>query len=186
MISIIQLWLPILCSGVAVFLLSSLVHMLFKWHNSDFKPLANEDEVRAAIRRSNPAAGQYVVPYCADMKAMQASEFQQKYRDGPVGLIVLKTPGVPSMARPLMLWFLYTLAIGFFAGYLAAATLPSGSGFVSVCRLVATVAFLAYVGGSVQSGIWMGKPWRSVAKDFLDSALYAAATGLVFAALWPR
>ena len=43
-----SLWLPILLSAVAVFVASSLIHMLFKWHNRDYRKLPNEDAVRAA------------------------------------------------------------------------------------------------------------------------------------------
>lgn len=186
MISLVQLWLPILGSAIAVFVLSSLVHMVFKWHNSDYLALANEGEVAAAIRKSNPAPGQYILPHCVDMKAMKAPEFQQKFRDGPVGMLVLKAPGAPNMGRALTQWFLYTLVIGVFAGYVASRTLPAGTAFASVFRLIATVAFLTYVGGSVQQGIWMGKPWRSVAKEGLDGLLNAAATGTVFGCLWPQ
>ena len=45
--------------------------MVFKWHNSDYRKLANEDEVRAAIRSASPAPGQYIIPYCADPKDVQ-------------------------------------------------------------------------------------------------------------------
>jgi hypothetical protein len=49
-VSLAQLWLPILLSAVCVFAASSLIHMVVKWHASDYNPLSNEDEVRAAIR----------------------------------------------------------------------------------------------------------------------------------------
>ena len=186
MITVSQLWLPIICSSVAVFVLSSLVHMVLKWHNTDYRKLTNEDEVRAAIQRTDPAPGQYVVPHYGDMKAMQTAEAQQRYKDGPVGFVVLRARGVPNMGQSLALWFLYSAAIAIFAGYLASRSLPPTSTFAGVFRMVATITFLAYGGGSVQSGIWMGKPWGSVAKDLLDAAIYAAATGAVFGALWPH
>ena len=89
MLSLASLWLPILLAAVAVFFTSSLVHMVFKWHNADYRPLANEDEVREVIRRSNPTPGQYVVPYCVDGKDMQKPGVQQKFIDGPVGFLLL-------------------------------------------------------------------------------------------------
>ena len=186
MVTLMQLWIPILGSAVAIFVLSSLIHMVFKWHNSDYRPFANEDEVAAAIRKSNPSPGQYFLPHSTDMKAMKTPEFQQKYRSGPVAFLLLKAPGEFNMGRPLVLWFLYTFGVGIFVGYLASRTLPHGTDFASVFRLVATIAFMTYVGGSVQNGIWMGKPWASVAKDLLDGAIYGAATGAVFGCLWPQ
>jgi len=62
MISLPQLWLPILVSAVLVFVASSLIHMVVKWHNSDYLTLSNEDEVRAAIRKTNPAPGSICSP----------------------------------------------------------------------------------------------------------------------------
>jgi len=186
MVGLSQLWLAILGSSVLVFVLSSIVHMVLKWHNVDYRKFSNEDEVRAAIQRTAPAPGQYVVPHCADMKAMRTPEFQQKFVDGPVGFVVLRARGVPNMGPSLALWFLYSVAIAIFAGYLASRTLPAGAATATVFRLVATVALLAYGGGSVQSGIWMGKPWSSVVKELLDALIYALATGAVFAAAWPH
>ena len=52
--ALLSLWLPILLSAVVVFVISSLIHMVFKWHASDYNALANEDAVRDAIRAGNP------------------------------------------------------------------------------------------------------------------------------------
>jgi hypothetical protein len=90
------------------------------------------------------------------------------------------------MGGTLALWFLFTLAIGVIAAYVAAKTLPPGATFGQVCRVVGTLSFLAYAGGSVTNGIWMGKPWSSVAKDIVDGLIYGALTGAVFGSLWPR
>jgi len=56
-VSFTQLWIPILLSAVCVFIASSLIHMVLKWHASDYSALPNEDEVRAAIRKGTPAPG---------------------------------------------------------------------------------------------------------------------------------
>ena len=103
-------------------------------------------------------------------------------------LLVLLVAGViPNQIwRMLGLWFAYTVAVSLFAAYLGSRSLPAAADGIVVFRLVATVAFLAYAGGAVPNGIWMGKPWRSVAKELLDGLIYAAATGAAFACLWPH
>ena len=186
MVTLAQLWIPILGSAIAVFVLSSLIHMVVKWHNSDYFEFANEGEVRAAIQKSNPAPGQYVLPYCRDPKAMQTPEAQQKFIDGPVGFVMLRPRGAPGMGPMLGQWFAFTAAVAIFAAYLASRTLPAGAAGMAVFRLVATVAFVTYAGGAVPNGIWMGKPRRSVAKELLDGLIYGSATGAVFACLWPH
>jgi hypothetical protein len=184
MISLAQLWLPILLAAALVFAASSLIHMVIKWHAADYRGFANEDEVRAALRPASP--GQYFVPYCSDMKDMQKPEMQQKYQDGPIAVLTLRAPGVPGIGQPLVLWFLLNLAIAVLAGYLASKTLPPGASFLAVCRVVSIVTFLAYACGGLQAAIWMGKPWRSAAKDLLDAFIYGLVSALVFAWLWPR
>ncbi len=52
MVSLAQLWLPILISTVLVFFASALINMVLKfWHTPDYSGFSNEDEVRAAIRK---------------------------------------------------------------------------------------------------------------------------------------
>ncbi len=98
MISLPQLWLPILLSAVLVFVASSLIHMVVKWHNSDYLTLPNEDEVRAAIRKTNPAPGQYLLPRISDMSQLKTPEVQRKFTEGPVGFLALK-PGAGAVVR---------------------------------------------------------------------------------------
>ena len=186
MVSLALLWLPILLAAVLVFAASSLIHMVLKWHNSDYRALPNEEEVRAAIRKGSPAPGQYVIPHCADMKEMGKPEVQQKYKDGPVGFLMLSPNGAPAMGKALVLWFLYSVAVSFMAAYIAAHTLASGTHYLQVFRVVGAVCFLTYAGGSVQMGIWMGKPWRSVVKDLADGLIYGLLSAGAFGWLWPR
>jgi hypothetical protein len=80
MLSLAQLWLPILASAVAVFLASSVVHMLLRWHQSDYLPLKNEDDVRAVLRAGAVGPGQHFIPYCADPKDMGKPEIVQKFK----------------------------------------------------------------------------------------------------------
>jgi len=121
------------------------------------------------------------------MKDLQAPEMQKKFAEGPIAFITVRPPGVPKMGGALGGWFAYVLAVTAIAAYVAHKALtPMGAevSFLQVCRVVSALAFLAYGGGSVQQGIWMGKPWGSVAKDLADAAIYAAITAVVFAYLW--
>jgi len=169
-----QLWLPVLVSAVAVFIASSLIHMVFKWHNSDYRKLSNEDAVRDAIRAGAPAPGQYVLPHCADMKEMQGEAMQRKFIDGP-----------PTMGGSLLQWFIYLLLVAAIAGAMALRVFGVQGSAHGAGHLVGLVSFLTYTGGSVQMGIWMGKPWGAVAKDILDGLIYAIISVLVFTWLWP-
>ena len=180
-----QLWLPILVTAVLVFIASSLIHMVIKWHNSDYKKLSNEDDVRAAIRAGSPVPGQYVLPYCSDMKDMQGEAMQKKFIDGPVGMLTLRKNGPPSMGGSLIQWFIYLLIVAAIAGFIALRIYGVQGEAHRAGHLVGLISFLTYTGGSVQMGIWMGKPWGSVAKDVLDALIYATISAFTFQFLWP-
>lgn len=183
---LLSLWLPILLSAVVVFVISSLIHMVIKWHAPDYRGFANEDAVREVIRAGNPTPGRYVVPHCADMKQMSAETMLKKYREGPVGHIVLAAPGVPNMGKYLGLWFLWSLAIAVVAAFLATRLLGLDPNHArAAAKLVGAVTFIAHGFGTVQESIWMARPWSSSAKYLLDAALYAVGSGGVFLWLWP-
>src|SRR3954469_21395050 len=104
-------WLPVVLSAVLVFISSSIIHMLLKDHNKDYKQTPNEDAVRAAIRAGSPPPAQYIIPYCSDMKDMENPEMQQKYAEGPVAVINLMQPGRPNMGKSLGQWFAFLLVV---------------------------------------------------------------------------
>jgi len=185
MVTLTSLWLPILLSAVGVFVASSLVHMLLRWHNADYRKLPNEDEVRAAIRKGPATPGQYVVPHCLDMKQLQSPEMQQKFVEGPNALLWIRANGKQAMGPMLGQWFALNLLVSFTVAYLAAHTLAAGAAPLQVLRVTASIGFLAYAVGSISDGIWFYKPWRAVGKDLLDALIFGFAGGAVLAWLWP-
>jgi hypothetical protein len=184
MITLGALWLPIIASAVLVFVASSLVHMVFKYHNKDYTKIPNEDAVRAAIRGAKPA--QYIIPYCSDMKDMEKPEMKQKYVEGPIVVMNVMPTGVPKMGKSLVQWFLFVLVVSFFIAYVAAHTIPPGAAYLGVFRVVGAVGFLAYAAGVVPASIWMGKPWAITWKEVFDGLLYGLVTAGTFGWLWPR
>ena len=50
MVSIVSLWMPIVVSGVLVFFISSFIHMVLPYHNTDFRKLPDEDGVFTALQ----------------------------------------------------------------------------------------------------------------------------------------
>ena len=184
--ALLSLWLPILLSAVVVFVISSLVHMVFKWHASDYTAFANEDAVRAAIRAGEPKPGRYVIPHCKEMKDMGSPEMLKKYQEGPVGHFTLGSSCQPNMGKYLGMWFLWTLVISAIAAFLAMRVLGLDHSHArAAAKLIGAVSFIGYGFGTVQESIWMMRPWSGSAKYLLDSALYALGTAFVFYWLWP-
>ena len=184
MVSLGSLWLPILLSAVLVFIASAIIHMVLKYHNRDFSRLPSEDAVRAAMRGSNP--GQFIIPYCPEMKAMETPEMKQKYTEGPVAVLNVMRTGVPSMGKPLTQWFIFTLVVSLFIAYVASHAILAGTPYLQVFRIVGAVGFLAYSASQIQQSIWWGRPWKNTWKDVFDGLVYGLVTAGTFGWLWPR
>jgi hypothetical protein len=186
MVSLAALWLPIVLSGVLVFVLSSIIHMVLGYHRSDYTRLPNEDAVRAAIRSGNPAPAQYIIPYLAGPKEMESPEMKQKLAEGPLGVLNIRPAGAIGMGPSLVQWFVYSLIVSGLVAYVASHALPHGSPYLHVFRIVGAVGFLAYAAGQLPAAIWMGKPWSIAAKEAFDGLLYGLVTAGTFGWLWPR
>jgi len=185
MVPISALWLPIFLSAVIVFFASFVMHMLLKYHNSDYQRLPDEDKVLAALRSAGLKRGLYIFPY-GTHKNMKSPEMQEKYKTGPVGMMTVRLSGTPAMPVFLAQWFVFCLVIGFFVAYLTGRTLAPGTPYLQVHRVAGCTAFMAYGLGNLASGIWKGQPWSMVVKEVIDGLIYGALTGGTFGWLWPR
>jgi hypothetical protein len=179
------LWLPIVLSAVIVFIASSIMHTLLPYHRGDYKQLPDEDKTLTALRSSDLKRDLYVFPFCKpkDMKTPAAIE---KYKQGPVGMMIVFPSGPPVLGKFLGLWFGYCLLISFFVGYLAAHTIVPHADYLLVFRVVGTAAFLTYGLGPLANVIWKGYPWSFVLKEVIDGLIYALLTAGTFGWLWPR
>src|SRR3954451_1315440 len=139
MVSLGSLWLPILISAVLVFLTSSILHMVLRYHQRDYSRLPNEDAVRSAIRSGSPPPAQYLIPYCPSPKDMQTPEMKQKYTEGPVVVMNVLRPGIPGMGKNLIQWFGFLLVVSFCIAYVAAHAIPLGAQYLHVFRIVGSV-----------------------------------------------
>lgn len=183
--TLLALWLPILLSAVVVFVISSILHMVVKWHNSDYNGFANEDDVRAAINAGKPVPGRYVIPFCKEMKEMGSEAMQQKYREGPISHINIGPVGVPAIGKFLGLWFVWSLIVSTVAAYLSARA----CGFshpLAAAKLAGAVVFIGLGFGTITESIWSMRPWSQSVKFLIDAALYGLGAGVVFFYLWPR
>jgi len=186
MVSIGALWLPILLSAVLVFVASSIMHMVFKYHRVDYWRLPDEEAARAVLGKQDLRPGQYVVPHSRDMKEMQQPDMIRKFEEGPVAFVTVLPKGAVRMGKALTLWFLFSVGISVFVAYLSGRVLPAGTEYLQVFRIAGTTAWLGYAGAVVWAAIWKGVPWGSVAKDSFDGLVYALLTAGAFGALWPR
>jgi hypothetical protein len=185
MVPLTALWLPIVLSAVIIFVASSIMHMLLKYHQSDYSQLPDEDKILAALRPANLKRGLYIFPFCTH-KDMKSPALIEKYKQGPVGFLTIVPNGPPALPKFLVQWFVYCLVIGFFVAYLTGRTLPRGTDYLAVFRVAGTAAFLAYGLGQLSNGIWKGQRWSATIKEVLDGLIYGLLTAGTFGWLWPR
>ncbi len=179
-----SLWLPVVASAVAVWIVSAILHMVLKYHRADHRRLPNEDAVAAALR-GTPGPGYYVLPYCADAAEMKSPAMQKRYQEGPIAILAVLRNGPPNMGKSLGLWLLFCFLVSFAAAYVARHTLTFGAGGQEVMRLTGTIAFVGYGFSYFQDVIWKGIPWPNALRGLVDAVVYAVVTGLLFRVLWP-
>ncbi len=186
MVFLTALWIPIVLSAVIVFVASSIIHMVLPYHKSDYRKLPNEDKVLDAMRSETLSPGTYHFPHCADHSQMNAPEFVEKLKRGPVGLLTIMPSGPINMFRHLGLWFDYCLVISLVVAYLTGRTVPVGAPYLTVFRVAGTAAFLGYAASHLSDSIWKGQLWSATFKHVFDGLVYASLTAGVFGWLWPR
>lgn len=177
------LWLPMLLSTVAVFIISSLIWAVIQYHNSDWKRLPDEESARTVLKGAS--IGQYAIPYAADNAAKADEAWQARYKKGPVAMITVVPHGELAMGKQLVQWFAWCLLISIFVGYIAGTTLPAGSEYLKVFQVTSTTAILAFGGGAGMNMIWFGATVSKTVKDLLDALIYGLVTGGIFGSLWP-
>lgn len=176
-----SLWLPIVLSAVAVFIVSSLVHMVLQIHKGDYKKMPNEDGVLDALRKLGVVPGQYMFPHCTSMQDFKKPEVKAKFEQGPMGTLVVRGKDCMNMGRSLGQWFAFCLVVSVFVAYLTRL----GASTHGVFKIATTVAVLGHCFTSVCDSIWKGVAWSTTARFVFDGVLYALVTGATFAWLWP-
>jgi len=185
MVPTLTLWLPILLSAIAVFIASSIIHMVLGYHNSDFNKLPAEDEVMGGLRRFDLAPGDYMMPCPGSKEDRTSPEFIAKMTRGPVVMMTVWKNGPPAMGASLVQWFVFCIVVSAFTAYLAGLALEPGATYLEVFRFAGTAAFAAYALALLEDSIWYNRQWSTTLKNVFDGFVYAAVTAGVFGWLWP-
>ena len=185
MVPIASLLVPTAIAAVAVFVASSILHMVTPWHRNDFGGVADEDGLMGAMRPFALRPGDYMLPRPTHRGALKDPAFVAKLEQGPKVLMTVLPAGMPGMGKQLGQWFAYCFLVGFFAAYVASRALPPAADAMNVFRFTATIAFIGYVVANWQNSIWYLRPWSTSFRNTIDGLIYAAVTGGLFAWLWP-
>ena len=180
---LIDLWLPILVSAIAVFFCSFIAWAVSPHHKGDFNPAPDEQGLISAIRALHLKPGRYGFPFCHSHAQAKEPDFLKMWKEGPAGMLNI-WPQI-SMGRNMALTFLVFLAVSTLIAYLADITLQSGDGFARVFQVVGTAGVLAYCFSFLPNIIWFSGGGRAALMCFIDGIIYGLVTGAVFAYFWP-
>ena len=186
MVSMSQLWIPILLSAVAVFVASSVIHMASPWHKSDYPRMRDEDAVMDALRPLAIPPGDYFFPRPASMAEMRSPQFVERMGRGPVVLMTVMPNGITPMAGIFVRWFVYLVVVSSIAALVASAGLSARADPRHVFHQITLVAFSGYALALWQLSIWYRRAWAITIKATVDALIYAGITGGVFAWCWPK
>jgi len=183
------LWLPIVLSAVLSFIGSSVVWMVFKYHNAQWRLAPDELGLMEVMRKAGLTAGQYMFPHMdpkAPDRAAAQKTWKERYAKGPVGVVLLGTPGTMNMGKMLAQTLVFFLVVSFFVAYIAAHALAHGAPYLKVFQIVGATAFVAYAAGPFMDSIWFYRSWRTTCLNVLDALIYGCLTAGTFGWLWPR
>ena len=186
MVPVTSLWLPIVLSAVAVFMASSIIHMVLPYHWSDYRKLPSEDAAMEALRALRIPPGDYVVPRPDSPKQMNDPGFIEKRQKGPVAVLTVMESGPPAMGPSLAQWFLYSVVVGVFAAHIAGRALAPGAEYRVVFHFVGMTAFIGYSLALWPISIWYKRAWSTTVKSTFDGLVYGLLTAGMFGWLWPR
>ena len=178
--SVTELWLPILLTGLATHVISTLAWMILPHHKPEWNRVPVEDELIDLLDGKQVPANQYMFPMAATPAEMQGEEFQAKQGRCRGMLILWDRP--LNMGQAIGQTFAFFMVTAFVIGYLASMGLPHGATFLNVFRFVFVAGLLAYCFAHFPHVFWFR---RRMAMELLDGLAHTLAASLIFAALWP-
>jgi hypothetical protein len=94
-------------------------------------------------------------------------------------------PGEWRQGGRLVAWFVFSVVVSVFAGYVASRALSPGAPYLQVFRFTSTVAFVGYAVALWELKIWYNRSLMTTLKASLDGLVYGLLTGGAFGWLWP-
>jgi len=185
------LWIPILASAAAVWIISAVFWMAINHHNKDFDRLPDEAAFIAAVKSLNIPPGVYGFPYFGDRSACNTPEGKKAMTEGPLGMLYNWRPGL-GMGKNMVITFLVYIAVSVCIAYIAwnafrhdgvpVAPAPS---FGRVMQITGTAGVAAYAFAFIPGGVWFQAKGRSLVLGMIDGVVYGLVTGAIFAWRWP-
>jgi hypothetical protein len=176
-----------IAGGVAMFIWSTIVHVVLPLGQIGFGQIPQESQVLTAMQNSiGDKPGLYFYPW-TDMKSPNAmADEAAKMKVHPSGLLLYKPAGASSdMTKPMIVEFAKEALISLIAAFLLAQTMLAG--YAARVGFVALTGVAAGITTSVSYWNWYGFPTDyTLAYMSIDIVGYVAAGFAIAAILKPR
>lgn len=183
MVSIVELWLPILLGAVLVFIASAVIWMATPLHKEDIKPAP--EALEGPVGQLGLAPGTYMFPMPeGGNKDFKDPAFVARFDKGPWGVLTV-WKGKPNFGLNLLRTFIVYLVIMIFVAYVAGRASTPGAPYMDVFQVAGAAAVLGFTFGGLPNDIFFGKPARFVVTGLIEAAIFATLTAGVFAGFWP-
>lgn len=178
--TVFDLWKPIVATGVATHVWSTLAWTALPHHKPEWTRVPAEDQLQDLIAKEQVPVGQYMFPFAANGQEATSEEFKQ--RDAKCrGMLILWAEPL-TMGKAIVKTLLWFFAVAFTIGYLTSLALKPGASFQKVIQFATTAGLLAHVAAHFPHVFWFR---RRISMEVVDGVIQATITGLIFAALWP-
>jgi hypothetical protein len=180
-----------LLGGIALFMWGSFSHLVLKLPAIGIQeiPQAQEEGVKTVLRGALPQAGFYFFPGMAVAPGASAPEkaaankaYEEKYKQGPHGILIFDPSGAEVMTpKQLLIQFALTLIEALLAAWLLSLTRLTA--FSSRVGFVVALGVLMALATNVEYWDWYGFPTNYTAAYMLDKVIGLLVVGLVVAPL---
>ena len=180
---IADLWLPILLSTFALWILSFVAWVIAPHHYGDRSKVADEEGLMKYLSDAGVGPGNYFFPYAGSAKQQGDKQYVERYTSGPRG--TLNVYDMPNMAVNMgktILYFFVTTATIAYITHVACPPADAASTFIKVFRIAGTIGVLAYGTSGALNRVWfVERMWTHI----VDGVIYGVVAGLIFASMWP-
>ena len=146
-----QVLIASLLGAIVMFIWGMLSWMVIPWHDAVLHRLPIDETMMDAMRTKIPESGVYAFPgHSENGSSEEMTEWKEKYKRGPVGLLIYSARGKDPMSpTPYLTGFLINLVTAFLAAYLLSLTLARTVHYyqrvIFVTRLGVFAALVSYI-----------------------------------------
>ncbi|MBY0587270.1 hypothetical protein K2X85_08850 [bacterium] len=184
--TVIRVVLAGVLAGAAVFNAGFAGHVVFGWPERNIGGILSEDKIREVFSAEKVAPGMYFFPDMnpdlpPEQRADQEKVLQEKYKQGPSGMLVIHPPGSAlNMNQFLSREFATNVGCYLLAAWVVSLLAPQRS-FATRIFVVMAISLFSWLSIVVSYGIWYRFTLPFVMDELFNALLEGAVGGLVIA-----